>query len=272
MFKGAWFRRGIISRFQNRPDTEHEQAVVRTAIVLIVTTYLLVADQVSEISAPLHQGLIILGAYLLFSLSLFFLIARNPGISVTRRIVSMIGDMGVMTYLHYYYGETMAPLYILYLWVSSGYGLRYGSRYLVAAMLLAALGFILVLFNNDYWRANAITGWGLWIGLIVLPVYVASLLAKLSRALNAAEAANLAKSRFIANMSHEIRTPINGVIGLLEMLNAYKTDRSTAFPGIRRTILDHHTALSARGSARHEQDRIRADQSDTAAIRPSCRH
>ncbi len=219
MDKGAWFKR-LKSRFHNRPDSEHEQALVRTVIVLAVTLYLLIADQISTISAPLHHGLVVLGTCLLFSLSLFILIARNPGISIARRIVSMIGDMGMITYMHYYYGETMAPLYIVYLWVSSGYGLRYGARYLVAATVLAALGFILVLLNNDYWRANSTTGWGLWIGLIILPVYVASLLAKLSRALNAAEAANLAKSRFIANMSHEIRTPINGVIGLLEMLNA----------------------------------------------------
>ncbi len=34
----------------------------------------------------------------------------------------------------------------------------------------------------------------------------------------AAEAANVAKSRFLAAMSHEIRTPMNGVIGMTEML------------------------------------------------------
>jgi signal transduction histidine kinase len=34
----------------------------------------------------------------------------------------------------------------------------------------------------------------------------------------AAEAANLAKSRFFANMSHELRTPLNGILGLSELL------------------------------------------------------
>ena len=34
----------------------------------------------------------------------------------------------------------------------------------------------------------------------------------------AAEGANLAKSRFLANMSHEIRTPMNGVMGMVQLL------------------------------------------------------
>ncbi|MES9896755.1 MAG: ATP-binding protein [Candidatus Thiodiazotropha endolucinida] len=213
------FVQRIISRFKNRPDSEHEQSIVRIAITIIVLIYLGLSSLFGEPSESVKHGLIILCLFLVFSTVILIAIAINPGISITRRIICMLGDMGMISYLLYYYGQMMTPLYVVYLWVSSGYGLRYGNRYLAASTVLAAMGFILVMHYNAEWREDPIIGWSLWIGLIVLPMYIASLLAKLSRALDAAKSANEAKSRFLANMSHEIRTPINGVIGLLELLS-----------------------------------------------------
>jgi signal transduction histidine kinase len=46
----------------------------------------------------------------------------------------------------------------------------------------------------------------------------------------AAQAATLAKSRFIASMSHELRTPLNAVIGFAEILEEDLTDAGLARP------------------------------------------
>lgn len=46
----------------------------------------------------------------------------------------------------------------------------------------------------------------------------------LSKALTAAEAANLAKGRFLTNISHELRTPLNGVLSIAKMLARTRLD------------------------------------------------
>lgn len=47
---------------------------------------------------------------------------------------------------------------------------------------------------------------------------------ELREAKHAAETANVAKSRFLATISHEVRTPMNGILGMLELLQSSKLD------------------------------------------------
>jgi len=54
---------------------------------------------------------------------------------------------------------------------------------------------------------------------------ISRLAARLERALVAAEAADRTKAEFIAGLSHELRTPMNGILGMLELLQTGPLDR-----------------------------------------------
>jgi PAS domain S-box-containing protein len=66
---------------------------------------------------------------------------------------------------------------------------------------------------------------------------------ELTAAMEAAEAANIAKSRFLAAMSHEIRTPMNGILGMAQVLQmpgvseAQRLDCARTILGSGRTLL-----------------------------------
>ncbi|MEO5559367.1 MAG: ATP-binding protein [Dokdonella sp.] len=210
-------------RYAGRPDSEHEQAIVRLVIVCLFLAYLLGVATVSTdhalaVSTALKYLLCegIVGAVLLVWLTM------RPQASHARRIIGMVSDYGAMGAIMTLSGQELAPLYVIYLWVTIGNGLRYGPSYLLGAVALASISFLGVILSTPFWQHNQALSWGLLAGLVAIPLYLASLLRALTRATEEARRASTAKSTFLANMSHEFRTPLNGVVGMSELLSTTK--------------------------------------------------
>ena len=231
-------------RLSRRPDSEHEQALIRVVLVSVASIYLMYYIRKDGQIIPLERlSLYYAYFYLVFSLGLFFhVIFRAKGVSPFRRCVGMVGDIGSVAIITYLTGDDASPLFIILLWVTFGNGFRYGRNYLFASALLSVITYGLVIIRNGFWDANPALSTGLMIGLIALPAYVSVLLKKLKEAIQKAEEANKAKTQFLANMSHEMRTPLNGILGMAALmqdtpLSADQEDYAKTIEASARTML-----------------------------------
>jgi two-component system sensor histidine kinase RpfC len=214
----AGLGRAARARLRNRPDSEHEQAVVRLVVVSVIVAYLTITDWAGHESTRDPVLYVLFGLYLAVAAGVLVEILRRPEACPRRRIVAMVADNVAISACMYFTTELGAPLFGVFLFVTFGYGFRYGRSYLFGSQALSLAGFSAVLLLNPFWHDQVALGVGLACSMIILPLYVSTLLTRIQRAREAAEAANLEKTRFLSTMSHEMRTPLNGVIGINELL------------------------------------------------------
>ncbi len=203
------------NRLKHREDSEHEQAIVKLTVGMVWLLYILWANDPS-IVAP--EAITISYLYIFVTFSTFVWIIINPKIHHYRRILGLSSDASFITSAMILTGEIGTPLFGVYLFMTFGYGFRFGNKYLFASTLASVFGFFLVLTYSEYWHGKETLGYGIIIIMIALSTYISTLVSKLHTAISQAKAANKAKSQFLANMSHEIRTPLTGVIGMSDLL------------------------------------------------------
>jgi len=211
---------GLRTRLSARPDTEHEQAIVRVFVYSGLFLYLLPqafgGAAVRNEANPLFFSAMI--CFMVLAAVVFAWIYLFPAASPVRRVTASFIDIGATTFFMYNLGEYGTPFYVVYLWIIFGNGFRYGKAYLYNSLVWSVIGFSLVLAVNDYWVAHRTLGIGLLVGMIVLSSYVGRLVKRLFDSLHREEAANQAKRRFLSTVSHEMRTPLNAIVGMNDLL------------------------------------------------------
>ncbi|MBC8997215.1 hybrid sensor histidine kinase/response regulator [Pseudomonas sp. N40(2020)] len=149
--------------------------------------------------------------FLLASIVLRQTIVRWPGHYPARRIFAMVHDYTGTCFGLVVGGEAALPLYAVIIWVNLGNGMRYGSRYLAIATVLALLALLCVYRLTPVWQAQPFMVLMLMLTSTVIPFYAHLLLERTRKASEEAVAANLEKSRFLAQASHDLRQPIHSI-------------------------------------------------------------
>jgi len=212
------------ARLAARPDTEHEQGILRLVISSLVFLYLLPDALLKQDTLPLY----VMGIHLVLALIIFFRIAYSTVVSPARRVFAQLADVAAISWYMAVFGEPAGWLFLLYIWVTLGSGFRFGARYLISELAMSVVGFGVVLYVSEFWRAHSALGTGLLLAMIAVNLYVLSLVRRMFDAIARAEAANLAKRRFISMVSHELRTPLNAIIGMADLLRDTQLSREQA--------------------------------------------
>lgn len=213
------------TRFRWEHNRVVGQAYVRIFFGVIVAAYVYVGLTNNWFGSPTIS--LLYASYLfLVASSLFLLVAGfTPSMSWPFIMTGLIFDTSYATYALLEGGISTFFLYGIYIWISIGYGLRFGRKYMLIANLLCIIGFSQVINHADFWKDHVFIGWGMMLWIVLMPFYFGKLLSKLEAAVKEADKANKAKSQFLANMSHEIRTPLTAVIGFSE--TALDEDQTT---------------------------------------------
>lgn len=186
-----------------RPEVS--QGLVRLGLVTVVLVLLtlLVAVEGDAVAEGYRRAFRIAGMYWVFSLAWLGWLWHSRSPSTLRRCFVLLADLLTASYTIHVADELGAFFYPVYLWIIAGHGIRYGARFLIAGMIISAVGFALVLIMTPYWHAARLTGTGLLVGLIVVPLYQLMLLRRL-QAVNDRLSTELNKSMHAA--SHDTLT------------------------------------------------------------------
>jgi len=217
--------RRVWDRLKARADSEHEQALIRIAVAFVMYAYLLlIPHEPEDHDRIVFWVTVIFVADLVAAVLILADIIRRPAINPRRRMAAVVVDSLAPTSTMLVGGPGASALYPMLIWIILGHGFRYGRPYLWASASLSLVLFAGVVIVSPAWREIPALSAALVASLVLLPIYFAVLLRKLTNAIARAEEASRAKSHFLAAMSHELRTPLNAIIGMSELLTTTRLD------------------------------------------------
>ncbi len=246
--------------------SERAQARVRLALLVLVSTYVVMAGIIFSPTRSLEPWAIAILAYLAgfgpVAAGLFWSASRYPGHYPARRLFSMAFDYAALTFCIIAGGKAMLPLYALVIWVTIGNGMRFGSRYMLVAAIMAQVTLAVTTVFTAYWQQDPALVLTFSLTALVVPAYIRTLLRDIEQARSDAEEANTAKSRFLAQASHDLRQPVHAIGLFLNSLT------QTGLAADQRAIVDR-IDRSLQGVAELFRSLLDISTLDSGAVAPN---
>ncbi|WP_335944295.1 hybrid sensor histidine kinase/response regulator [Pseudomonas sp. G166] len=235
-------------------NSELDQATLRLTVSTCASLYIIVVAYLPSSDFATYVPIMwYMAFFIIVAVPLRMAIKRWPGHYFWRRLFAMTHDYSGIAFAMIVGGEGALPVYAALLWVTLGNGMRFGSRYLAAATLIALAMLVLIFLLTPFWRGQPYMFLMLIVTTIVVPAYAHILLTRTRIASQEAIAANQEKSRFLAQASHDLRQPIHSIglftaclrdaqLGKEELRLVDNIDRSLHIVSqLFRSILDIYT-------------------------------
>ncbi len=157
---------------------ELAQAVMR---VFVSTTIMIVMFLTQFFYTDFYIHIFIASSiYVVYSLLWFIMVYKDEGVYPLRRILGILGDLGILSYGIDNSNIVAAGLYPLILWVIIANGYRYGSKYLYFSLFVALILFQYATYDNPSWDDNRELVIMMSIGLVILSILFSHLLNQVS--------------------------------------------------------------------------------------------
>ncbi|HEC11771.1 MAG TPA: DUF2857 domain-containing protein [Acidiferrobacteraceae bacterium] len=189
-------RRRLWHRFTHRPDSEHDQALIRlaTAPILIAYGYFVAPyDQYASLQLANTQHMLLLAGSVFFTVAVLLALSILiwPRTVESRRYISISLDVVGCTIFIGYLGDFGVLFYVMYLWAIVGGGFRYGVNYLIVATVVSMTGFSVVFSIHPYWQSLGAIPYCLLAGLFVVPAWTLVWMRSKTRAQRRAQQARI---------------------------------------------------------------------------------
>lgn len=150
-------------------NEELSQASARVIFAILVTSYIFF--DVENVPNTIDTAKTFMLYTLLYSILHWLHIYFYNKEYLVRKLIGITVDITATSIVLYLTGAEGALFFPIYFWIVVGNGVRFGTRYLFFAMILAFIEFQLVLLTSPFWLQLPDLGRGLHWAIVILPLF-----------------------------------------------------------------------------------------------------